>query len=89
MLIEKRKAEADSAHYSVMREAEAMKERLSEPFLRYTLFTALANTTKIYFGEKIPTIFLDLMNTPQLTEMRSAAAAVATEEKKPAVDKKK
>lgn len=42
-------------------EAEATQLKLTEPFLRYTLFTALANSTKIYFGEKIPTIFSDMI----------------------------
>ncbi len=77
MLLEKRKAETDSAYYSVTREAESMRERLTEPFLRYTLFTALANSTKIYFGEKIPTIFSDLISATALTRVPEAAAAAA------------
>lgn len=31
----------------------------SEEYLRYVLYTSLANNTKIYFGDKIPTIFTD------------------------------
>lgn len=59
----RQKASADSLYYSISREAEAMQKRLTEPFLRYILFTSLANSTKIYFGEKIPTIFSDLISS--------------------------
>jgi hypothetical protein len=63
MNLAKQKANADALHYTITREAEAMQARLSEPFLRYTLFTSLANSTKIYFGEKIPTIFSDIISS--------------------------
>ena len=83
MLVEKRRAETDSAFYAVTREAEAMQGRLTEPFLRYTLFTALANSTKIYFGEKIPTIFSDLIAATGLTRVEAPPSPA------PAPDKKK
>lgn len=82
MLVEKRRAETDSAFYAVTKEAEAMRERLTEPFLRYTLFTALANSTKIYFGEKIPTIFSDLISATSLTQ------TAAQQQQQPAQSKK-
>ena len=74
MLVEKRKAEADSTFYTMTREAAAMHEKLSEAFLRYTLFTSLANSTKIYFGPSIPTIFLDMIKAPELTQLVEQAA---------------
>merc|ERR1711991_1202694 len=61
MTLARRKAETDAAHYAIVREAEATNAKLTEAYLRYTLFTSLANSTKIYFGEKIPTIFSDLI----------------------------
>jgi len=70
MTLKRMKAEADAAHYTVMKEAEAMKQKLSEEFLRYTLFTSLANSTKIYFGEKIPTIFTDFIGASSLTQIK-------------------
>ena len=66
----RRKADADATYYTVMKEAEAMRARLTEPFLRYTLFTSLANSTKIYFGEKIPTIFSDMIGARALTDVQ-------------------
>lgn len=63
MQLAKRKAEADAHKYALEKEAEALHQKLTEPYLRYVLFTSLANSTKIYFGEKIPTIFSDMINT--------------------------
>jgi len=67
MLLEHQKAHADAAYYSAHREAEGLKEKLSEAYLRYVMFTSLANTTKIYFGEKIPTIFADMLSAQART----------------------
>jgi hypothetical protein len=73
MMLEKRKAETDSSFYAVTKEAEAMAKKLSEAFLRYTLFTSLANSTKIYFGPSIPNIFLDMIQAPELTKLAQEA----------------
>lgn len=61
MRIARSKADTDADYYRVEREATALQKKLTEPYLRYTLFTSLANSTKIYFGEKIPTIFSDMI----------------------------
>lgn len=37
----------------------------SEQYLRYVLYTSLANNTKIYFGEKVPSIFADFITPEQ------------------------
>ncbi|ETW00293.1 hypothetical protein, variant 1 [Aphanomyces invadans] len=57
MHVDREKAWADAAYYRAMREAEANAGRLTEAFLEYTRILSLTNNTKIYFGEKIPTIF--------------------------------
>merc|ERR1711991_1258681 len=76
MTLARRKAETDAAHYAIVREAEATNAKLTEAYLRYTLFTSLANSTKIYFGEKIPTIFSDLIGATHLTNLKQRADGV-------------
>lgn len=93
MLLAKQRAQTDALHYAIIKEAEALHAKLTEPFLRcacadgfrgvsthfantrrYTLFTAFANNTKIYFGERIPTIFSDMLGSAQaLTQMAQDA----------------
>jgi len=52
---------ADAEHYIISRQAEANQLKYTEEFLRFTLYTSLANNTKIFFGEKIPSMFLDFI----------------------------
>jgi len=47
----------------ITKEAEANQMKYTENFLKYILYTSLANNTKIYFGEKIPSIFIDFFDT--------------------------
>lgn len=56
-----KKAMADAEHYELTQRAQANKLLYSEEYLRYVLYTSLANNTKIFFGEKIPSIFVDLL----------------------------
>jgi hypothetical protein len=42
------------------REAEADKLRLTPQYLKMTLIQALYNNTKIYFGESIPKMMMNL-----------------------------
>ena len=55
------RAAADSLHYSLTTEAEALNKKLTPEYLKYTLYTSLASNTKIFFGESIPQIFLDFL----------------------------
>jgi hypothetical protein len=50
---------AEAAHHRITLEAEANALKLTPEYLRMVLYQALANNTKIYFGEKIPQMFLD------------------------------
>ena len=40
-------------------EAEANKARLTQEFLRYSEIQALAANRKIYYGERIPSVFVN------------------------------
>jgi len=57
----KRKVETDAHFYQVTKMAEANKLLYTEEYLRSLLYQSLGNNTKIFFGEKIPSIFLDLI----------------------------
>eukprot|EP01096_Ripella_sp_DP13-Kostka_P010646 TRINITY_DN4227_c0_g1_i1.p2 TRINITY_DN4227_c0_g1~~TRINITY_DN4227_c0_g1_i1.p2 ORF type:complete len:343 (+),score=166.41 TRINITY_DN4227_c0_g1_i1:46-1074(+) len=59
--VARQRAAADSTFYSLTTEAEALSKKLTPEYLKYTLYTSLANNTKIFFGEKIPQIFLDFL----------------------------
>jgi len=54
------RAQADAEHYRAQREAEANKLRITPEFIQLELARAVANNTKIFFGERIPSMFLDL-----------------------------
>jgi len=43
--------------------AEANEKKFTDEFLRYTLYTSLSENTKIFFGEKIPSVFVDLITS--------------------------
>lgn len=51
------KAKADAALYKAQKEAEGHKLIYSDKFVELEKFKALAQNTKYYFGEKIPTTF--------------------------------
>ena len=44
----------------VSREAEANKQKLTPEFLQMTFMNAITNNTKLYFGEKLPSMLLEL-----------------------------
>ena len=53
------RAEADSEHYRAVRLAEANKRRLTPEYLQLVQIQAMANATKVYFGEKLPSMYVD------------------------------
>ncbi|CAI0390764.1 unnamed protein product [Linum tenue] len=53
------KSLADAAFYRVMKEAEANKLKLTPQFLELKFIEAIADNTKIFFGEKVPNMVLD------------------------------
>jgi len=52
---------SDADYYTKIKIAEANQELYSNEYLRYILYSSLANNAKIFFGEKIPEIFSDLV----------------------------
>lgn len=59
MHLEREKAIADASFYRGIKEAEANEKKLTPEFLEYTHILAVANNTKVYFGEKIPSLFVE------------------------------
>ena len=57
MHLAKERAMADANAYRLEQEAEANKMLLTNEYLDYTRSMAIANQTKIYFGDKIPSMF--------------------------------
>lgn len=53
------RAEADAEFYRAQKEAEANRLRLTPELIALETARALANNTKVYFGEKIPSLFAD------------------------------
>ncbi|KAJ8760397.1 hypothetical protein K2173_015064 [Erythroxylum novogranatense] len=50
---------ADAAFYRVTKEAEANKLKLTPQFLELKFIEAIADNTKIFFGDKVPNMVLD------------------------------
>jgi len=48
---------ADAAKYKAETESESNKMKLTPQYLEYSKYQAIAQNTKIYFGEKIPQMF--------------------------------
>ncbi|KAH6807256.1 ureide permease 1 [Perilla frutescens var. frutescens] len=59
MYLAREKSLADADHYRTMKEVEANKLRLTPPYLELKFIEAIANNTKIYFGNKVPNMVLD------------------------------
>ncbi|KAF4368165.1 uncharacterized protein LOC115698791 [Cannabis sativa] len=59
MYLAREKGLADADFYRVIKEAEANKLKLTPQFLELRFIEAIANNTKIFFGEKLPNMILD------------------------------
>ncbi|KAL0336506.1 UNVERIFIED_CONTAM: Erlin-2-B [Sesamum radiatum] len=59
MYLAREKSLADADYYRTMREAEANKLKLTPQFLELKFIEAIANNSKIYFGNKVPNMVLD------------------------------
>lgn len=51
---------SDAAFYKAQKEAESNKVKLTPEYLELVKYEALAKNTKIYYGNRIPEMFLDL-----------------------------
>ncbi|XP_068656327.1 uncharacterized protein [Aristolochia californica] len=59
MYLARQKSLADADHYQVMREAEANKMKLTPQFLELKFIEAIANNSKIFFGDRVPNMIFD------------------------------
>ncbi|KAK3251432.1 hypothetical protein CYMTET_39232 [Cymbomonas tetramitiformis] len=59
MYLAKEKASVDANYYRLTKEAEANRAKLTPEFLELEFIKAIANNTKMYFGDKIPNMILD------------------------------
>ncbi|GLU09539.1 hypothetical protein SLE2022_263940 [Rubroshorea leprosula] len=59
MYLAHQKSLADADFYRVMKEAEANKLKLTPEFLELKFIEAIADNTKIFFGDKVPNMVLD------------------------------
>lgn len=50
---------ADAEFYKHSKEAEANEKRFTPEFLEYQHILSLSNNTKVYFGEKIPSMYIE------------------------------
>ena len=57
MHLAKERALADANKYKSDTEAESNKKKLTPEFLQWSMYQALAQNTKIFFGNSIPNIF--------------------------------
>ncbi|KAL3823979.1 hypothetical protein ACJIZ3_020008 [Penstemon smallii] len=59
MYLAREKSLADADYYRTMKEAEANKLKLTPQFLELKFIEAIANNSKIYFGNKLPNMVLE------------------------------
>lgn len=57
--LQREKTYADAELYKLTKEAEANAKRFTPEFLEYMHILSLSNNTKVYFGEKIPSMYLE------------------------------
>ncbi|GBG76337.1 hypothetical protein CBR_g22084 [Chara braunii] len=57
--LSRQKSLTDAEYYRVMKEAEANKLKLTPQFLEWEFILAIANNSKIFFGEKVPHMVMD------------------------------
>lgn len=62
MHLAKERSLADANKYKTDTEAESNKVKLSPEFLKWSMYQAIAQNTKIYFGNSIPNIFTSDIN---------------------------
>ncbi|KAK9796312.1 hypothetical protein WJX73_002261 [Symbiochloris irregularis] len=59
MFLDRQRVQADARKYSALQEAEANAKLLTPALLQSLYIQAVANNTKLYFGDKIPGMLLD------------------------------
>lgn len=59
MFLAREKSLADADYYRVLKEAEANKLKLTPEYLELRFIESIANNTKIFYGEKLPSMVYD------------------------------
>ncbi|XP_010258063.1 PREDICTED: erlin-2-B-like [Nelumbo nucifera] len=59
MYLEREKSLTDANYYRVIKEAEANKFKLTPQYLELKFIEAIANNSKIFFGDKVPNMLFD------------------------------
>eukprot|EP00898_Chlorokybus_atmophyticus_P008020 jgi/Chlat1/8219/Chrsp76S07638 len=59
MYLARQKSLADAQHYQVLQETEANRMKLTPEYLELAFIQAIANNTKMFFGEKVPGMLFD------------------------------
>ncbi|KAK9120913.1 hypothetical protein Syun_018530 [Stephania yunnanensis] len=59
MYLAREKSLADADYYRMTREAEANKLKLTQEYLELKFIEAIANNTKMFFGDKVPNMIFD------------------------------
>jgi len=59
---------SDSEFYRITKLAESNRVLFTEEFLRHVLYQSIANSSTLYFGKKIPQIFLDKSMTHDINK---------------------
>ena len=59
MYLARQKSLADADFYRLVKEAEANELKLTPQFLELRFIEAIADNTKIFFGDKVPNMILD------------------------------
>ncbi|KAH9772405.1 hypothetical protein WN944_020035 [Citrus x changshan-huyou] len=82
MYLARQRGLADADFYRVLKEAEANKLMLTPEYLELKFIEAIADNTKIFFGEKVPSMILDqrllgnfLQEISRNTSMKGSAYA--------------
>lgn len=57
--LNRQKALSDASFYKQVKEAEANEKLLTAEYLEYMHILAMSNNTKVYFGDKIPNMYID------------------------------
>mmetsp|Transcript_27640 Transcript_27640/g.95593 ORF Transcript_27640/g.95593 Transcript_27640/m.95593 type:complete len:90 (+) Transcript_27640:512-781(+) len=59
MHLSRERAIADAESYKLTSEAEANTKRLTDEFLEWQRIQAFGNSSKVYFGSEIPSMYVD------------------------------
>ncbi|KAG2495189.1 hypothetical protein HYH03_006795 [Edaphochlamys debaryana] len=59
MFVSRQKALADVERYRLEQEAPGWRAKLTPEFLEYAFIQAVANNTKLYFGDRLPSLVLE------------------------------